>query len=58
MVTCPPGSHLLNNTDQEWGLKTVDLDPGPLATLFNMQVLDAQRKRYLEGLGGELTPMA
>ena len=49
---------MLNNTDQEWGLKTVDLDPGPLATLFNMQVLDAQRKRYLEGLGGELTPMA
>ncbi|RPB24804.1 hypothetical protein L211DRAFT_784308, partial [Terfezia boudieri ATCC MYA-4762] len=58
MVSCPPESHTTANPNQEWGLRTVDLDPEPLGTLFNMQVLDAERKRYLEGLDGELTPMA
>lgn len=58
MVSCPPESHITANPDQDWGLRTVDLDPEPLGTLFNMQVLDAERKRYLEGLDGELTPMA
>jgi len=58
MVSCPPKSHTMANPGQDWGLRTVDLDPEPLGTLFNMQVLDAERKQYLEGLDGELTPMA
>lgn len=58
MVSCPPESHTLSRPDEDWGLRTVDLDPEPLNTLLNMQVLDAERKRYLEDLDGELTPMA
>lgn len=58
MISCPPESHTSQHPEQEWGLKTVDLEPESIVTLFNMQVLDAQRKRYLESLDGELTPMA
>lgn len=58
MVSCPPETHTRSNPNQDWGLKTVDLDPEPLGTLFNMQVLDAERKRYIDDLDGELTPMA
>ncbi|KAF8426324.1 hypothetical protein EV426DRAFT_593548 [Tirmania nivea] len=58
MVSCPPESHTMANPDQDWGLRTVDLDPEPLGTLFNMQVLDVERQKYLQGHDGELTPMA
>lgn len=58
MMSCPPESYTLSHPNQDWGSKTVDLEPGSLGTLFNMQVLDARRKRYLEGLDGELTPIA
>ncbi|KAF8467716.1 hypothetical protein BDZ91DRAFT_793392 [Kalaharituber pfeilii] len=58
MLSCPPESHSLRNPDIPWGSKTVDLEPDAVTQLFNMQVLDAERQKYLDNLDGELTPMA